>query len=186
MELPTANTSQWEEATLGAGCFWCIEAVFNQIRGVMQVESGYSNGQHPAPTYAAVCTGTTGHTEVVRVRYDPAQISYRDLLAVFFSIHDPTTLNRQGADTGTQYRSGIYTHNDQQAAQAREVIQELTEQGAYPRPIVTEVEPVANYHPAEDYHQRYFEQNPAQGYCAMVVAPKVAKFQHTFASLLKR
>lgn len=174
-----------EEATFGAGCFWCVEAVFNQIRGVVHVESGYSNGQHPKPNYEAVCSGRTGHAEVVRVRFDPQQVSYEQLLQVFFTIHDPTSLNRQGADSGTQYRSGIYAHSESQLEKANSMIRALTEQGAYPRPIVTEVRPIANYHAAEDYHQRYFEQNPHQGYCAMVVAPKVSKFQQTFASLLK-
>lgn len=186
MEMPNANASVLEDATFGAGCFWCVEAVFNQIRGVVHVESGYCNGHHPSPSYEAVCTGTTGHAEVVRVQYDPVQVSYEELLSVFFHIHDPTTLNRQGADTGTQYRSGIYTHSDDQARLARQMIQTLDQQKAYAHPIVTEVLSVSNYHPAEDYHQRYFEQHPYQGYCAMVVAPKVAKFQHTFNALLKR
>lgn len=176
----------WQEATFGAGCFWCVEAVFNQIQGVMHAESGYSNGQHPSPSYETVCDGSTGHAEVVRVQFDPSQVSYEQLLAVLFSIHDPTTLNRQGADVGTQYRSGIYTHNEDQAQTARRLIDDLTREEIYPRPIVTEICPINNYHRAEDYHQRYFEQHPHQGYCAMVVAPKVAKFQHTFASLLKR
>lgn len=174
-----------EEATFGAGCFWCVEAVFNQIQGVIHVESGYSNGHAPQPSYEAVCGGRTGHAEVVRVRFDPLQVSFRQLLEVFFSIHDPTSLNRQGADSGTQYRSGVYTHSEKQLSQAQELIQTLTAQHTYDRPIVTEVRPVQNYHPAEDYHQRYFEQNPHQGYCAMVVAPKVAHFQHTFSRLLK-
>lgn len=186
MELPNAHAPALEDATFGAGCFWCVEAVFNQIRGVVHVESGYCNGQHPSPNYEAVCTGTTGHAEVVRVQYDPTQVSYEQLLNVFFHIHDPTTLNRQGADTGTQYRSGIYTHNEHQAQLAHQLIQALGQQQAYAHPIVTEVQPVSNYHPAEDYHQRYFEQHPHQGYCAMVVAPKVTKFQHTFTTLLKR
>lgn len=186
MELTNANAPVLEDATFGAGCFWCVEAVFNQIRGVVHVESGYCNGQHPSPNYEAVCTGTTGHAEVVRVRFDSTQVSYEELLNVFFHIHDPTTLNRQGADTGTQYRSGIYTHNAQQAQWAHQLIQSLNQQQAYAHPIVTEVLPVANYHAAEDYHQRYFEQHPYQGYCAVVVAPKVGKFQHTFAALLKR
>lgn len=175
-----------EDATFGAGCFWCVEAVFNQIRGVLRVESGYCNGSHPSPTYEAVCTGRTGHAEVVKVHFEPDIVSYEQLLAVFFSIHDPTTLNRQGADTGTQYRSGIYTHNEAQAETARKIIKTLTDEEAYKQPIVTEIKPETNYHPAEDYHQRYFEQNPHQGYCAMVVGPKVAKFQQTFAELLKK
>lgn len=187
MTSPSYETlPEVQEATFGAGCFWCVEAVFNQIHGVIHAESGYSNGHAPHPTYEAVCGGHTGHAEVVRVRFDSNQVSYRQLLEVFFSIHDPTSLNRQGADSGTQYRSGIYTHSDPQQTQALEMIQALTAQQAYSRPIVTEVRPVENYHPAEDYHQRYFEQHPHQGYCAMVVAPKVAHFQHTFSRLLKR
>jgi peptide-methionine (S)-S-oxide reductase len=148
------------------------------------VESGYSNGHHPQPSYEAVCTGTTGHNEVVKLVYDPAVISTRELLEIFFVIHDPTTLNRQGNDSGTQYRSAVYTHNEAQAAAARAHIAALLAEGAYNRaPIVTEVLPLANYHPAESYHQRYFENNPHAGYCAFVVAPKVAKFRHTFSHL---
>lgn len=185
---PTDATNQkesWEEATFGGGCFWCIETVFNQLRGVIAAESGYSNGQHPHPTYEAVCGGRTGHAEVVRVRFDPKQVSYQQLLEVFFAIHDPTTLNRQGNDVGTQYRSGIYTHNAQQTALARDIIEELATSRVFRDPIVTEVMPVANYHPAEAYHQRYFEQNPSQGYCAVIIGPKVEKFRKTFAELLK-
>jgi len=181
---PQSNTVQ--EATFGAGCFWCAENVFNQLRGVIDAESGYSNGQHPKPSYEDVCTGTTGHAEVVKVRFDPSQISYQQLLEVFFTIHDPTTLNRQGNDEGPQYRSGIYTHNDQQAHQARALIEQLDTSHAFGRPIVTEVRPVTNYHAAEAYHQRYVEHNPHAGYCSFVVAPKVAKFQKTFADLLKQ
>lgn len=174
-----------QEATFGAGCFWCIETAFNQLRGVLQAESGYSNGQHPQPDYETVCTGQSGHAEVVRVVFDPAQLSYGQLLEVFFALHDPTTLNRQGHDVGTQYRSGIYTHNAQQAQEARTLIEQLNQSKVYGQPIVTEVLPVHNYHPAEAYHQRYFEQNPHQGYCAHVVAPKVDKFRRTFTDLLK-
>jgi peptide-methionine (S)-S-oxide reductase len=179
------STHHIEEATFAGGCFWCIETVFNQINGVMDAESGYSNGDHPAPTYDEVCSGRTGHAEVVRVRFDPTVVSYGQLLEVFFSIHDPTQLNRQGNDVGTQYRSGIYTHNPEQAHQARTIIEQLSETKVYPAQIATEVAPIRNYHPAERYHQRYFEQNPGQGYCAVVVAPKVEKFQRTFAELLK-
>ena len=174
-----------ETITLAGGCFWCIEAVYERVRGVQAVESGYSNGHAPHPNYEQVCSGNTGHAEVVRVSFDPAQVSLRQLLEVFFAIHDPTSLNRQGGDVGTQYRSGIYTHNEAQAETARKMIKTLTDEEAYKQPIVTEIKPETNYHPAEDYHQRYFEQNPHQGYCAMVVGPKVAKFQQTFAELLK-
>lgn len=184
-EDATQQAPNIEEATFGGGCFWCIETVFNQLRGVIQAESGYSNGAHPSPTYEDVCTGQTGHAEVVRVRFDPRQVSYPQLLEVFFAIHDPTTLNRQGHDVGTQYRSGIYTHNARQAEQARNLIDELATSRVFRDPIVTEVLPVANYHPAEPYHQRYFEHNPSQGYCAVVIGPKVEKFRKTFAQLLK-
>lgn len=157
----------------------------NQLQGVVLAESGYSNGQHPQPSYEAVCTGRTGHAEVVRVRFDPQQISYRQLLEVFFALHDPTTLNRQGNDVGTQYRSGIYTHDADQMAQAHAIIAEMTSNGTHDAPIVTEVEAINNYHPAEHYHQGYVAQNPYQGYCAVVVRPKLAKFQQTFQRLLK-
>jgi len=186
MEVQASHSpEQIEEATFAGGCFWCIETVFNQLKGVINAESGYSNGEHPAPAYDDVCTGRTGHAEVVRVRFDPRVVSYTQLLEVFFAIHDPTQLNRQGNDVGTQYRSGIYTHNAQQALQARAILEQLSDTQVYRAPVVTEVAPVRNYHPAEPYHQRYFEQNPGQGYCAVVVAPKVEKFQRTFAELLK-
>lgn len=186
MSTPTPpSTPGLAEATFGAGCFWCLEAAMNQLQGVVLAESGYCNGQHPQPDYESVCSGRTGHAEVVRVRYDPQRISYRQLLKVFFALHDPTTLNRQGHDVGTQYRSGIYTHNDEQAAQARAVIAELTAQGVHEAPIVTEVVPVDNYHPAEAYHQGYVARNPFQGYCAVVVRPRLAKFHQTFTQLLK-
>jgi peptide-methionine (S)-S-oxide reductase len=179
------NANHIEEATFAGGCFWCIEAVFNQLKGVIDAESGYSNGEHLAPTYDDVCSGQTGHAEVVRVRFDPTVVSFTQLLEVFFSIHDPTQLNRQGNDVGTQYRSGIYTHTPEQAQEARAIIEQLSDAKVYPVSIATEVATVRNYHPAERYHQRYFEQNPGQGYCAVVVAPKVEKFQRTFAELLK-
>lgn len=182
--IPTP-ASPLQEATLAGGCFWCLEAVFLGLKGVHAVEPGYSNGQHPQPTYERVCGGDTGHAEVVRLSFDPHEICYTDLLAVFFKIHDPTTLNRQGHDVGTQYRSGIYTHSDEQAREARAVIDALTRSVAYSRPIVTEVEPVRNYHTAEAEHHRYFERHPYQGYCAMVVAPKVEAFRQAFAHLVK-
>jgi len=182
---PTATPASVEEATFAAGCFWCIDTALRRLRGVLEVESGYSNGHHPHPNYDAVCSGQSGHAEVVRVRFDPGVISYRQLLEVFFSLHDPTTLNRQGNDVGTQYRSGIYTHSAEQTQQALALIDELDQSQVFRSPVVTEVTPVANYHPAENYHQRYFEQNPHAGYCAFVVAPKVAKFEQTFADLLQ-
>ena len=171
--------------TLGGGCFWCTEAVYVQVRGVVDVESGYSNGSVENPSYEQVCTGNTGHNEVVRLTFDPARISLREILEVFFVIHDPTTLNRQGADSGTQYRSGIYVSDEAQQAIATEIIRELNDSGIYRSPVVTEVQPVRNYWPAEDYHQDFFERNPNQGYCMAVAAPKVAKFRKTFARLQK-
>lgn len=181
---PNARPSTVEEATFAAGCFWCIETAFNQLRGVLSAESGYSNGAHPKPDYESVCSGRTGHAEVVRVRFDPSVIRYGQLLEVFFALHDPTTLNRQGHDVGTQYRSGVYTHSAEQAAEARALIEQLNLSKVYPTPIVTEVAPVANYHPAEAYHQGYVGRNPHQGYCVAVVAPKLEKFQRTFTELL--
>jgi peptide-methionine (S)-S-oxide reductase len=184
--LPTATTpSTTEEATFAGGCFWCLEAAFNRLEGVLLAESGYSNGEHPQPDYESVCSGRTGHAEVVRVRFDPVRITYQQLLEVFFFLHDPTTLNRQGNDVGTQYRSGIYTHSAEQAAQARALIEQLSASGVYASPIVTEVAPVRNYHAAEDYHQGYVAKHPFQGYCAVVVGPKLDKFRRTFTELLK-
>ena len=174
-------SSQLETITLGGGCFWCLEAVYLKVRGVVAVESGYSNGQAQAPTYEAVCSGRTGCAEVVRVRFDPQQIGLKELLEIFFVIHDPTTHNRQGHDVGTQYRSGIYFHSPAQEALAREFIQDLSRQQAFGAPIVTELLPEQHYWPAEAYHQNYFERNPFQGYCMHVVAPKLEKFRRTFA-----
>jgi peptide-methionine (S)-S-oxide reductase len=180
----TTSQAPIEQATFGGGCFWCTEAVFSRTKGVLQVESGYCNGQHPKPTYDDVCTGQTGHAEVVRISFDPSVVSFGQLLDVFFTVHDATTLNRQGNDIGTQYRSGVYTHSQAQADEALAHIRALKAQGAFGgKDIVTEVVPVTNYHPAEAYHQRYFENNPTAGYCAYVVAPKVAKFQKTFPAL---
>jgi peptide-methionine (S)-S-oxide reductase len=170
---------------LGGGCFWCTEAVFKELRGVLDVESGYSNGQAHAPSYDDVCTGTTGCNEVVKLVYDPAQLSTRELLEVFFVIHDPTTLNRQGNDVGTQYRSGIYFTTDDQRAMAQALMDELAADKAFGAPIVTELLPLAHYFPAEDYHQDFFERHPYQGYCMAVAAPKVAKFRKTFARLAR-
>ena len=169
-----------ETITLGGGCFWCTEAVYERVKGVVKVESGYSNGEAVNPSYEQVCTGLTGHNEVVRVSFDPGQISLRDVLEIFFVIHDPTTLNRQGNDSGTQYRSGIYVHNVAQEAVAREVLAEVNE--LHHGRAVTELLPEQNYSRAEDYHQHYFANHPNQGYCAMVVAPKVEKFRKTFAA----
>ena len=177
---------QRETATLAGGCFWCLEAIFNDLQGVESVVSGYSGGHVPHPTYEQVCDDTTGHAEVVRVTFDPAVISYRDLLQVFFTVHDPTTLNRQGPDAGTQYRSEIFYHSPDQKATAEEVMRELTEAGVWGDPIVTEVASFEVFYPAEDYHQRYFERNPNQLYCRMVVAPKVAKFRKQYLSRLKK
>ncbi len=170
---------------LGGGCFWCTESVYKEVNGVTDVESGYSNGQVKQPSYEMVCTGTTGHNEVVRLEYDPAKISTREILEIFFVVHDPTTLNRQGNDVGTQYRSGIYFTTPEQQQVAQALIDELTKDDAFGRPIVTELKPLDNYWPAEAYHQDFFERNPNQGYCMAVAAPKVAKFRKTFARLAK-
>ena len=175
----------YQTLVLGGGCFWCTEAVYKAVRGVLDVESGYSNGQAHAPSYDDVCTGTTDCNEVVKLVYDPAQVSTRELLEIFFVVHDPTTLNRQGNDVGTQYRSGIYFSTDDQRAVAQALIDELTADKAFGAPIVTELLPLAHYFPAEDYHQDFFERNPYQGYCMAVAAPKVAKFRKTFARLAR-
>jgi peptide-methionine (S)-S-oxide reductase len=171
-----------EIATLGGGCFWCLEAVYQELKGVQHVESGYTGGHVPNPTYEQVCDGSTGHAEVVRVSFDPGVVSYRELLEIFFTIHDPTTLNRQGNDVGTQYRSAIYFHTPEQQETARQVIAAMA--NVWDAPIVTELAPAQAYFKAEDYHQNYFRQHPLQGYCAFVVAPKVAKFRKTFAERL--
>ena len=175
-----------EVATLAGGCFWCLEAVYDRLDGVESVESGYMGGQTPKPTYAEVCDGNTGHAEVVQVTFDPKVLSYRDLLEVFFVIHDPTTLNRQGNDAGTQYRSSIFYHSPEQKLEAGKIIAELAADKAFPAQIVTEVLPVEQFHMAEKYHQEYFENNPNQPYCQFVVAPKVAKFRAKFAQRMKR
>jgi peptide-methionine (S)-S-oxide reductase len=172
--------------TLGGGCFWCLEAVYEQVDGVLAVESGYCNGHDPAPTYDAVCGGCTGHVEVVRVRFDTTRIPLDEILAIFFTIHDPTTRDRQGNDIGPQYRSGIYWHRPDQRDTARQVMDELAASARLRGAIVTELEPVANYHRAEDYQQHYFANHPEQGYCAFVVAPKVEKFRQVFARRVRR
>ncbi|HEV3144177.1 MAG TPA: peptide-methionine (S)-S-oxide reductase MsrA [Gemmataceae bacterium] len=174
-----------EIATLGGGCFWCLEAVFEQVRGVERVESGYAGGRTTNPTYQQVCNGNTGHAEVVQVTFDPAAISYRDILDIFFATHDPTTLNRQGPDEGTQYRSAIFYHSPEQKKIAEEAIAELNAAKIWDSPIVTEVSPAQTMYKAEDYHQGYFRSNPQQPYCMMVVSPKVAKFRKRFADKLK-
>lgn len=175
-----------EIATLAGGCFWCLEAVFRELRGVESVTSGYAGGRRPNPTYEQVCTGMTGHAEVTQIVYDPAVISFRDLLDVFFTIHDPTTLDRQGNDVGTQYRSAIFTHNPEQETVARAAIADLAKEGTWDDPIVTKLEPLTTFYPAEDYHAAYFERNSKQPYCQFVVAPKVAKARQKFAGKLKK
>ncbi|MCB4364557.1 peptide-methionine (S)-S-oxide reductase MsrA [Hydrogenophaga taeniospiralis] len=170
---------------LGGGCFWCTESVYKEVRGITDVESGYSNGQAERPSYEDVCTGRTGCNEVVKLVYDPAVIGTREILEIFFVIHDPTTPNRQGNDVGTQYRSGIYFTTPEQQRTAQALLDELARDNPFGRPVVTELAPLANYWPAEDYHQDFFERNPHQGYCMAVAAPKVAKFRKTFAALAK-
>lgn len=185
-QTPSPTTGTLEVATLGGGCFWCLEAVYDQLKGVVSVESGYAGGKVRNPSYREVCGGRTGHAEVVQVTFDPAVISFRDLLNVFFTIHDPTTLNRQGADVGTQYRSAIFYHSPEQQRVAEDVIAEVERERIWANPIVTEVVPLTNYYPAEDYHQEYFERNPYQPYCQVVIAPKVAKFRQHYLAQLKQ
>jgi peptide-methionine (S)-S-oxide reductase len=175
-----------EIATLAGGCFWCLEAVYKDLRGVESVVSGYSGGSVANPTYQQVCSGTTGHAEVVQVTFDPQAVSFREILEVFFTIHDPTTLNRQGADAGTQYRSAIFYHSPEQRETAEQVIAELTAEQLWRDPIVTEVTPLTEFYAAENYHQDYFENNPYQPYCMAVVAPKVSKFRKKFLDKLKK
>ena len=175
-----------ETATLAGGCFWCLDAVFADLKGVDKVESGFSGGAVPNPSYEQVCTGSTGHAEVVQVTFDPSVISYRDLLDVFFTVHDPTTLNRQGNDVGTQYRSAIFTHSPEQKAAAGKAIADLTAQRVWSGPIVTRIEPFTAFYRAEDYHQDYYAKNPRAGYCQLVIAPKVAKFRKHFLAKLSK
>jgi peptide-methionine (S)-S-oxide reductase len=179
------STENQAVATLAGGCFWCLEAVYEQLQGVTSVESGYTGGTVANPSYEQVCTGTTGHAEAVRITYDPGVISYRELLEVFFDIHDPTTLNRQGADVGTQYRSAIYYHDAEQKAAAEQIIGELDASGKWKNPIVTEVAPAGEFYVAEGYHQEYFRNHGNQPYCRAVIAPKVAKFQKLYLGKLK-
>lgn len=178
--------AQVETITLAGGCFWCLEAVYDEIRGVVSVQSGYSGGTVRNPTYKQVCEGTTGHAEVVQVVFDPEVVSLRDLLAVFFVLHDPTTLNRQGADVGTQYRSAIFHRSPEQERAAREIIAELAREKIYDDPIVTEVAPFEAFYAAEDYHRDYYANNPEQSYCRVVISPKVSKFREKFTELLRK
>jgi peptide-methionine (S)-S-oxide reductase len=175
-----------ETVTLAGGCFWCLEAVFTRLRGVDRVQSGYAGGHVENPSYRAVCTGNTGHAEVVQIDYDPQQVSYRELLEVFFGTHDPTTVNRQGNDVGTQYRSAIFYHNEAQQQEAKRVVKHLTEDEVFDAPIVTEIVPLNKFYPAEDYHSDYFARNPEQPYCQAVISPKVSKLRQKFAAKLKR
>jgi peptide-methionine (S)-S-oxide reductase len=175
-----------EVATLGGGCFWCIEAVLLDLKGVERVESGYAGGSDPNPTYRSVCSGATGHAEVVQVTFDPDQLAYEDLLRVFFAVHDPTTPDRQGADVGTQYRSVIFTHSPEQRATAERVIQDLEAAKLWSGPIVTELAPLTRFHRAEDYHQEYYGRNPDQPYCRAVIAPKLAKFRKQYVDKLRK
>jgi peptide-methionine (S)-S-oxide reductase len=180
------TNSQTEVATVGAGCFWCVDTLFRELRGVTSVISGYAGGTRANPSYEQVCTGATGHAEVVQITFDPQQISYHDLLEVFFSVHDPTTLNRQGADVGTQYRSVIFAHSPEQRAIAEQTIAEVNARKIWDDPIVTQVVDAAPFYPAEDYHQNYYTKNPNQGYCRVVIAPKVAKFRSQQLARLQR
>ncbi|MCB8953919.1 MAG: peptide-methionine (S)-S-oxide reductase MsrA [Ardenticatenales bacterium] len=182
---PQAATNM-EVATLGGGCFWCLEAVYDELMGVLSVESGYAGGRMPHPTYQQVCAGNTGHAEVIRITFDPAIISYKEILQVFFTIHDPTTLNRQGNDVGPQYRSVIFYHSPEQQATAFAVIKEVGDAGIWDRPIVTELTPAPEFYLAEEYHQEYYARNPYQGYCRVVIAPKVAKFRKQYVNRLKK
>jgi peptide-methionine (S)-S-oxide reductase len=182
----TAAPKSKEVATLAGGCFWCLEAVFDELKGVESVESGYMGGEKAAPTYREVCEGRTGHAEVVRITFDPAVISFKELLEVFFVIHDPTTMNRQGNDVGTQYRSAIFFHSPEQKMAAEDTIARLNAEKLWDAPIVTEVVPALTFHVAEDYHQEYFARNPAQPYCMFVVAPKVIKFRKQFLEKRKK
>jgi peptide-methionine (S)-S-oxide reductase len=183
--MSSAANATMEQATLGGGCFWCLEAVFEQLQGVQKVESGYSGGSLADPSYEHVCSGRTGHAEVVQITFDPSKTSYSDVLDVFFAIHDPTTLNRQGADVGTQYRSVVFYHTPAQKETAEKKIAELNAANIWDAPIVTEVAPLKAFYQAENYHQKYFQDNPGQPYCQAVISPKVAKFRKQFAGRLR-
>ena len=175
----------WEVATLAGGCFWCIEGVFREVKGAENVVSGYTGGTTVNPTYEQVCTGKTGHAESVQVSYNPSKLSYREILEIFFSVHDPTTLNRQGADVGTQYRSAIFYHNEQQKRVAEELIKELGKANLWDKPIVTQIVPLETFYPAENYHQEYFSRHPERAYCQMVISPKINKFRKQWTEHLK-
>jgi peptide-methionine (S)-S-oxide reductase len=181
-----ADEKKFETATLGGGCFWCVEAVFEELKGVRSVESGYTGGKTENPTYKDICTGTTGHAEVCQIKFDTAVLSFKDILEVFFKTHDPTTLNRQGNDRGTQYRSVIYYHSKEQKETAEKIKKDLDASGAFKDPIVTEISPLGKYYKAEDYHQDYYKNNPNQGYCAAVIAPKMEKFRKVFKDKLSK
>lgn len=184
--MTQTSTSNIDTATFGAGCFWCVEAVFQRLNGVLSVESGYSGGMIKNPAYREVCMGTTGHAEVCRITYDKTKVSFDELLEVFWKTHDPTTLNQQGNDIGTQYRSAIFYHNIEQKQLAEKYKEEINKSGAYPKPIVTEISPLINYFKAEDYHQNYYNQNGQEGYCRYVIQPKVEKFEKIFKNKLKK
>ncbi len=184
--MNNGNSQLLEVAHLAGGCFWCLEAVFDDLKGVVDVVSGYSGGSVASPSYEAVCRGQTGHAETVQITFDPQVVSFAELLGVFFTIHDPTTMNRQGADIGTQYRSAIFYHSADQKTTAEQVIRELEAQQIWGKPIVTEIKPFNAFYPAEAYHQEYFKNHPYQGYCVAVIAPKVAKFRHKYVEKLKK
>jgi peptide-methionine (S)-S-oxide reductase len=184
--MQTESAAKREQITLGGGCFWCLEPVFEALNGVEKVIVGYAGGEHPDPDYHLVCTGTTGHAEVIQVTFDPSVIRFTELLEIFFSVHDPTTLNRQGADVGTQYRSIVLYHDEQQRTSSEALIAELDAQQIWKNPIVTQVAPLTSFYPAEEYHQGYYQKNPGQGYCMMVVAPKLSKFRQKYAQRLKQ
>ncbi len=177
--------SDREVATLAGGCFWCLEAVFEQVKGVERIVSGYTGGQQANPTYQQVCTGTTGHAEAVQLTFDPAVVSYRDILDLFFVMHDPTTLDRQGPDAGPQYRSAIFWHTEEQRGIAEQAVADLARAGTWPDPVVTELAPLTLFYPAEEYHQQYFRKNPGQGYCQVIIAPKVAKLRKEHLAALR-
>ncbi|MBZ0180025.1 MAG: peptide-methionine (S)-S-oxide reductase MsrA [Melioribacteraceae bacterium] len=178
--------NEFEQITFGAGCFWCVEAIFSKLKGVEKVVSGYSGGKKENPTYQEVCTGNTGHAEVCQITYNPNIISFEELLEIFWKTHDPTTINRQGADVGTQYRSAIFYHNDEQKNLSEKYKQALHNSGIFENPVVTEISPLINFYPAENYHQNYFEENRSQPYCSMVISPKVKKFEQIFGEKIKR
>jgi peptide-methionine (S)-S-oxide reductase len=184
--VDNGKNNSYEVAYLAGGCFWCLEAVYDELRGVVDVVSGYAGGHVANPSYEAVCAGETGHAETVKITFDPQLITFRQLLEVFFTIHDPTTLNRQGADVGTNYRSAIFYHSPEQKAEAEQLIHEMEREKVWDKPIVTELTPFTQFYPAENYHQEYFKRNPSQGYCRVVIAPKVAKFRQHYLEMLKQ